>query len=74
MVRNPPGNAGDTGSVPGGRAKIPQATQYGQKTNKTKNKRCRLGDRDEPCARVRDGGGAICNAGDRHGARGNLGY
>ena len=33
MVKNPPFNAGDTGSIPGRGTKIPHAVQRGQKKN-----------------------------------------
>ena len=28
MVKNPPANAGDTGSIPGQESKVPQATRH----------------------------------------------
>ena len=34
LVKNPPSNAGDVGSTPGRRIKIPQATQLSQKKKK----------------------------------------
>ena len=39
-VKNLPSNAGDEGLIPGGGTKIPQATQHGQKTNKTVSLTC----------------------------------
>ena len=38
VVKNPPANAGDTGSIPGQENKILHATQCGQKTKTNKQK------------------------------------